>query len=162
MPGSGCRTVTSTTFLGQSGKSRHLHIERYPLRHLAAPSHPAYASDSYPTYTRSPPYQIYFKNQVPASGSAFPKHLPLQDVLSLVTDSFTSATERHIEVCVFSDLFFLQPIKSRSSMLSASSPWLLVAIWPPYICISPCRIKSLTYSLFSATFLALFAAATLP
>jgi len=42
--------------------------------------------------------QIYFKNQVPATGAAFPKHLPLEDVLSLVTDSFTSATERHIEV----------------------------------------------------------------
>jgi hypothetical protein len=42
--------------------------------------------------------QIYFKNQIAAPGTSFPKHLPLTDVVSLVTDSFTSATERHIEV----------------------------------------------------------------
>jgi len=41
--------------------------------------------------------QIYFKNQKPASGP-HPTHLPLQRVIALVTDSFTSATERHIEV----------------------------------------------------------------
>ncbi|KAF8326970.1 proteasome subunit [Cantharellus anzutake] len=41
--------------------------------------------------------QIYFKNQV-AITVPHPQHLPLLDVLSLVTDSFTSATERHIEV----------------------------------------------------------------
>ncbi|KAF8597019.1 proteasome subunit [Ceratobasidium sp. AG-I] len=38
--------------------------------------------------------QIYFKNQQ----GAHPAHLPLPHVLALVTDSFTSATERHIEV----------------------------------------------------------------
>ncbi|KAG9108151.1 Proteasome subunit beta type-6 [Ceratobasidium sp. 392] len=38
--------------------------------------------------------QIYFKNQQ----GAHPQHLPLPHVLALVTDSFTSATERHIEV----------------------------------------------------------------
>jgi len=42
--------------------------------------------------------QIYFKNQTPAQGSPHPAHLPLPDVLSIVIDSFTSATERHIEV----------------------------------------------------------------
>jgi len=42
--------------------------------------------------------QIYFKNQTPASGTSFPKHLSLTTVLSLVIDSFTGATERHIEV----------------------------------------------------------------
>jgi len=42
--------------------------------------------------------QIYFKNQTPAAGMSFPRHLPLSTVLSLVIDSFTSATERHIEV----------------------------------------------------------------
>jgi len=42
--------------------------------------------------------QIYFKNQAPAPGVSFPRHLPLPTVLSLVIDSFTSATERHIEV----------------------------------------------------------------
>ncbi|CCL99528.1 uncharacterized protein FIBRA_01546 [Fibroporia radiculosa] len=42
--------------------------------------------------------QIYFKNQTPAAGSSHPTHLPLNDVLSIVIDSFTSATERHIEV----------------------------------------------------------------
>ncbi|KAJ7776856.1 20S proteasome subunit [Mycena maculata] len=42
--------------------------------------------------------QIYFKNQTPPPGNAHPTHLPLPHVLSLVIDSFTSATERHIEV----------------------------------------------------------------
>jgi len=42
--------------------------------------------------------QIYFKNQLPPPGSAHPQHLPLQQVIALVTDSFTGATERHIEV----------------------------------------------------------------
>ncbi|KAH8822617.1 nucleophile aminohydrolase [Flagelloscypha sp. PMI_526] len=42
--------------------------------------------------------QIYFKNQVAAAGAPHPTHLPLNEVLSLVIDSFTSATERHIEV----------------------------------------------------------------
>lgn len=44
--------------------------------------------------------QIYFKNQVPEPGAApfIPGNLPLSTVLGLVVDSFTSATERHIEV----------------------------------------------------------------
>ncbi|KIP02977.1 hypothetical protein PHLGIDRAFT_95356 [Phlebiopsis gigantea 11061_1 CR5-6] len=42
--------------------------------------------------------QIYFKNQQPPAGSSHPVHLPLPDVLSIVIDSFTGATERHIEV----------------------------------------------------------------
>ncbi|KAF5343795.1 hypothetical protein D9757_007133 [Collybiopsis confluens] len=42
--------------------------------------------------------QIYFKNQVPQPGRPHPKHLPLTTVIQLVIDSFTSATERHIEV----------------------------------------------------------------
>jgi 20S proteasome subunit beta 6 len=42
--------------------------------------------------------QIYFKNQTPAPGQPFPQHLPLDHVIDLVVDSFTSATERHIEV----------------------------------------------------------------
>ncbi len=42
--------------------------------------------------------KIYFKNQTPAQASPHPAHLPLPDVLSIVIDSFTSATERHIEV----------------------------------------------------------------
>ncbi|KAL0960455.1 hypothetical protein HGRIS_005498 [Hohenbuehelia grisea] len=42
--------------------------------------------------------QIYFKNQQPAPGAAHPTHLPLSTVLKLVIDSFTGATERHIEV----------------------------------------------------------------
>ncbi|KAK8844147.1 hypothetical protein IAR55_006941 [Kwoniella newhampshirensis] len=44
--------------------------------------------------------QVYFKNQQPAPGSApfVPGNLPLSTILSLVVDSFTSATERHIEV----------------------------------------------------------------
>lgn len=42
--------------------------------------------------------QIYYKNQQLAPGARRPAHLSLSRVLSLVTDSFTSATERHIEV----------------------------------------------------------------
>ena len=44
--------------------------------------------------------QIYFKNQTPEPGAApfIPGQLPLDTVLSLVVDSFTSATEREIEV----------------------------------------------------------------
>lgn len=44
--------------------------------------------------------QIYFKNQQPEPNAApfVPGNLPLNTVLALVTDSFTSATERHIEV----------------------------------------------------------------
>lgn len=56
-------------------------------------------SDPYPTYTRLYRLsQIYFKNQQPPANSSHPVHLPLPDVLSIVIDSFTSATERHIEV----------------------------------------------------------------
>ncbi|KAJ3729504.1 nucleophile aminohydrolase [Lentinula raphanica] len=42
--------------------------------------------------------QIYFKNQVALPGRPHPQHLPLTTVIELVIDSFTSATERHIEV----------------------------------------------------------------
>ncbi|WVF65370.1 hypothetical protein IAT40_000097 [Kwoniella sp. CBS 6097] len=44
--------------------------------------------------------QIYFKNQTAEEGAEpfIPGNLPLSTVLSLVVDSFTSATERHIEV----------------------------------------------------------------
>ncbi|KAF8993516.1 nucleophile aminohydrolase [Cyathus striatus] len=42
--------------------------------------------------------QIYFKNQTPAPGRPFPTHLTIEHVVDLVIDSFTSATERHIEV----------------------------------------------------------------
>ncbi|PSR70904.1 hypothetical protein PHLCEN_2v13218 [Hermanssonia centrifuga] len=42
--------------------------------------------------------QIYFKNQLAAPNQPHPVHLPLSDVLSIVIDSFTGATERHIEV----------------------------------------------------------------
>ncbi|KAG8701756.1 Proteasome subunit beta type-6 [Ceratobasidium sp. 394] len=47
--------------------------------------------------------QIYFKNQQ----GAHPQHLPLPHVLALVTDSFTSATERHIEVGDGLEIYFL-------------------------------------------------------
>lgn len=43
--------------------------------------------------------QIYFKNMTfPAGEKPIPGNLPLSTVLGLVIDSFTSATERHIEV----------------------------------------------------------------
>lgn len=49
--------------------------------------------------SRSKP-QIYFRNQVPEPGAAplIPGNLPLSTVLGIVTDTFTSATERHIEI----------------------------------------------------------------
>lgn len=45
-------------------------------------------------------YQIYFRNQQPAdpANPPIPGTLPLETVLAIVTDSFTGATERHIEV----------------------------------------------------------------
>ena len=52
-------------------------------------------TDSYPLLCY---LQIYFKNQVAPPGQGHPLHLPLSDVLAIVIDSFTSATERHIEV----------------------------------------------------------------
>lgn len=47
-----------------------------------------------------PRAQIYFKNQTYPSAELTPTpgQLPLSTVLSLVADTFTSATERHIEV----------------------------------------------------------------
>lgn len=44
--------------------------------------------------------QIYFKNMTFAEGAEKPTpgELPLEKVLSLIMDTFTSATERHIEV----------------------------------------------------------------
>ncbi|KAF9235654.1 nucleophile aminohydrolase [Melanogaster broomeanus] len=44
------------------------------------------------------PFPIYFKNQLAAPNMSHPAHLPLPIVLSIVIDSFTGATERHIEV----------------------------------------------------------------
>ncbi|KZT00309.1 uncharacterized protein LAESUDRAFT_718228 [Laetiporus sulphureus 93-53] len=41
---------------------------------------------------------IYHKNQLAAPGTTHPAHLLLLDVPSIVIDSFTSATERYIEV----------------------------------------------------------------
>lgn len=43
-------------------------------------------------------FQVYFRNQQPEPGSEHPKHLPMEHVLQLVIDAYTSATERHIEV----------------------------------------------------------------
>ena len=61
-------------------------------------SHPSFRTSQ---RTNRISLQIYFKNQTPASGASFPQHLPLSTVLSLVIDSFTGATERHIEVCFY-------------------------------------------------------------
>jgi 20S proteasome subunit beta 6 len=58
--------------------------------------------------------QIYFKNQTPAAGTSFPKHLPLPTVLSLVIDSFTGATERHIEVGDGLEIFVVLAKNSNS------------------------------------------------
>lgn len=51
--------------------------------------------------------QIYFKNQQPIPGGPpHPVHLPLSRVIALVMDSFTSATERHIEVSTHQSRYF--------------------------------------------------------
>ena len=70
-------------------------------------------------------HQIYFKNQQAATGQSHPKHLPLSDVLQIVIDSFTSATERHIEVCTKSPHVIragglLKPTFDRSVTVSKS------------------------------------------
>ena len=57
--------------------------------------------------------QIYFKNQKAAAGQTHPTHLPLSDVLAIVIDSFTSATERHIEVRLASLPLYPAPARSR-------------------------------------------------
>ncbi|KAG8214837.1 nucleophile aminohydrolase, partial [Butyriboletus roseoflavus] len=62
-----------------------------------------YSFDPVGSHVEPPPHlrffaDIYFKNQQPAQGTSHPAHLPLTTVLSIVIDSFTSATERHIEV----------------------------------------------------------------
>lgn len=51
-------------------------------------------------YGRIDLLQIYFRNHTPAPGApAFdPSTHPLATVLSILVDSFSSATERHIEV----------------------------------------------------------------
>lgn len=77
--------------------------------------------------------QIYFKNQVAAPGTSFPKHLPLNDVISLVTDSFTSATERHIEVR--SLIFESRPLPPPTSLVQcyeATAMWCLIAFRPKF------------------------------
>ncbi|EIW65807.1 20S proteasome subunit beta 6 [Tremella mesenterica] len=59
--------------------------------------------------------QIYFKNQQPEPGAEpfVPGRLPLSTVLGLVVDSFTSATERHIEVGDGIEIFIVMA-KGRS------------------------------------------------
>ena len=53
--------------------------------------------------------QIYFKNQSPEPGAApqIPGNLPLSTVLGLVIDTFTSATERHIEVGDYLEMYIV-------------------------------------------------------
>lgn len=80
--------------------------------------------------------QIYFKNQTPSLGTPFPKHLSLATVLSLVIDSFTGATERHIEVC----FFFFDPILFRRKpdchrVVRLTAPG-LVDFLVPHLCLS--------------------------
>jgi len=67
----------------------------------------------------NPPPQIYFKNQLPPPGGAHPKHLPLHDVLSLVIDSFTGATERHIEVGDGLEIYIVLAAHRSSAELEA-------------------------------------------
>jgi len=67
--------------------------------------------------------QIYLKNQKPIAGS-LPAQLTLQRVIALVTDSFTSATERHIEV---GDGLEIYVVMSKR-MASSTTPDLLQAL----------------------------------
>jgi hypothetical protein len=88
--------------------SRHPILYRFrtvlPLQNCAIPSSAGLYRVGLLTNITTVFLQIYFKNQTPAPGTSFPRHLPLSTVLPLVIDSFTSATERHIEVrfdCLF-------------------------------------------------------------
>jgi len=67
--------------------------------------------------------QIYLKYQKPIAGS-LPAQLTLQRVIALVTDSFTSATERHIEV---GDGLEIYVVMSKR-MASSTTPDLLQAL----------------------------------
>ena len=69
--------------------------------------------------------QIYFKNQTPAPGAEpfVPGRLPLSTVLGLVTDSFTSATERHIEVGDALEMFVvMNKGRTTDDLLGAELP----------------------------------------
>ena len=83
-------------------------VSSHPFNHIVPPHClsliPPFTSCTRPLHPSDLSLQIYFKNQTPAAGTSFSKHLPLSTVLSLVIDSFTGATERHIEVCLFSVL----------------------------------------------------------
>lgn len=82
MPSSGCRTVPLATLPRQPGQLAHHSLED---------------KESRVELTRM---QIYFRNQTTAPGDEkpVPGNLPLATVLSIVVDSFTSATEREIKV----------------------------------------------------------------
>lgn len=90
----GSGTVSRATFPRQPGE--YLVVELIAPLSSVSPISPRKMSGSL-TYSLFLD-KIYFKNQTPAQGSPHPAHLPLPDVLSIVIDSFTSATERHIEV----------------------------------------------------------------
>lgn len=87
MPSRGRGPVARTAVLGQSGAC-------FVRSKLSTSANRSF-TDFYPL---SCILQIYFKNQTAAVGQSHPTHLPLPDVLAIVIDSFTSATERHIEV----------------------------------------------------------------
>ena len=64
-----------------------------------------------------------FKNQMPTPEASIPEpgHLPLPHALRIVMDSFTSATERHIEVGDGLEVFIVRSMKPRASEETATT-----------------------------------------
>ena len=60
--------------------------------------------------------QVLFKNQNATPGHEIPApgHLPLEETLKITMDSFTSATERHIEVGDGLDIFVVRSLAPKS------------------------------------------------
>lgn len=67
--------------------------------------------------------QVMFKNQMPTPETSIPEpgHLPLPHALRIVMDSFTSATERHIEVGDGLEVFIVRSMKPRASEETATT-----------------------------------------
>ncbi|WFD01104.1 proteasome endopeptidase complex [Malassezia yamatoensis] len=67
--------------------------------------------------------QVMFKNQqsTPTRQIPAPGHLSLQDTLKITMDSFTSATERHIEVGDGLDIFIVRNVRPQTDAASSSS-----------------------------------------
>lgn len=61
--------------------------------------------------------QVMFKNQKSTPGHTIPEpgHLPLEETLRITMDSFTSATERHIEVGDGLEMFVVRAVPAKGT-----------------------------------------------